>query len=99
MVPPRRWKSLGAEDGEELAVAAGDEEHEVGEGDRLDEARAERVAGEVVDAPERQAAAGGEALGEHHAGEHAADQAGAGGDGDGVEVGEAEAGARRARRR
>ena len=56
------------------------------------EARGQRVAGEVVDAPERQAAAGGEALGEHHAGEDAADQARAGGDGDGVEVGEADAG-------
>ena len=74
-------------------MAAGDEQHEVGEGDVLDQPRGQRVAGEVVDAPERQAAAGGEALGEHHPGEDAADQARAGGDGDGVEVGEAEAGA------
>ena len=49
----------------------------------------EGVAGEVVDAVEREAEAGGEALGEHHPGEHAADEAGAGGDGDGVEIGEA----------
>ncbi len=37
-------------------------------------------------------AGGGDALGEHHPGEDAADEAGAGGDGDGVDGGEGEAG-------
>ena len=74
-------------DGEELAVAAGDEEHEVGEGDVLDQPRGQRVPGEVVDAAERQAAAGGDPLGEHHAGEHAADQPRTGGDRHRVDVG------------
>ena len=80
-------------------MAAGDEQEQVGEGDVRDEPRRQGVAGEVVDAPERQAAAGGEALGEHHPGEDAADQARSGGHRDGVEVGEADAGRGRARRR
>ena len=82
----------GTVDGEELAVAARDQQHQVGKADVLDEPRGQRVPGEVVDAPERQPAGGGEALGEHHAGQHPADQPGAGGDGDGVEVGEPDAG-------
>ena len=82
-------------DGEELAMPAGDQQHQVGKGHVLDQPRGQRVPGEMVDAPERQAAAGGEPLGEHHAGEHAADQPRPGGDRHRVEV--AERRARRAR--
>ena len=78
-------------DGQELAVAARDEEHEVGKGEIVGQARRQRMAGEVVDAVERQAAPGGESLGEHDAREHAADQPRPGGNRDGVEIGQAAA--------
>ena len=74
-------------------MPAGDEEHEVGEGDVLGQPRGQRMPGEVVDAVERQAAAGGDPLGEHHAGEHPADQPRTGGDRHRVDAVEAEAGA------
>jgi hypothetical protein len=43
MVPPKRQKVFRPLDGEELAVAAGDEEHEIREGQVLDEPGREGV--------------------------------------------------------
>ena len=84
-------EAVGSLDGEKLAVPAGNEQHEVGKFDGLDQPRCERVPGEMVDAPERQPARRGKALGKHHTGKHAADEARARSDANRIHIGEGQA--------
>ena len=84
--PPEAPEALGPLHRQELAMTARDQQHEVREGNLVGQPRGERVSGEVVDAIERQAAAGGESLGEHDAGKDPSDQPRAGGDGHRVQV-------------
>ena len=78
-------------DREELGVAAGDEEQEIGKGETVGQAGGQRVALEMIDRKQRLAGGERDRLGRGQADEDAADEAGAGGRGDRVDVGEAEA--------
>ena len=79
-------------DGDELAVAAGDQEQEIGEGHGVGEAGGQRVRLQMVDGGEREMVDAGDGLAGEEAHDQAADQAGPGRGRDGREVGEAEAG-------
>ena len=80
-------------DDQELAMPARDEEKEVGKGGCVGQARGQRVAGEVIDADEREAGDERDGLGAHHARQEPADEPGARGRGDAVKVSQTEAGA------
>jgi hypothetical protein len=73
-------------------VPARDEEEEIGKGDVVGQPRRQRMAFEVVDREEGQAARGGDALRRHHADDHAADQARPRRRRDAVEIAEPESG-------
>ncbi len=69
-------------------MPARDEEHEIGKCHGIGEPRRQGVAGEVIDAHQRQACRRSDPLGAHDAGENPADQARTGCHGDGVDLGE-----------
>ncbi len=73
---------------EELAVAAGDQQQQIGEGDAVGEAGGERMAFEVVDGDERLSGGKGDCFCRGETDQHAADETGAGGSGNRVDVGE-----------
>ena len=73
-------------------MPAGDQQHQVGEGERVGEARGQRVAREVVDPDQRQPGARGQPLGEGHPGDDPPEEAGPGRDRHGVHPVEAEPG-------
>ena len=76
-------------------MPARDQEQQVGEFERVvDQARAQRVALQVVDGEQRQVVDRGDGFAGHQAHHDRADQAGAGGGGHAVEGGEADAGVR-----
>ena len=81
-------------DGDQLAMAAGDQQQQEGVVDVAVEPGRDRVALQVVDGDERQAPGQGDGLAEGQADHHPADEARSGGSGDAAQVGEAEAGLR-----
>lgn len=73
-------------DQQELAMAAGDQQHQKGKRDAVGQLRRQSVPREVVHADQRDARRRRETLGAHDTGQNAADQARTGGDGNRVNV-------------
>ena len=77
-------------DGGELAMAAGDQQQQIGEGHLANQAHTQGMPLEMVDRQERQAARRGDGLGGHDADEDAADQPRPGGRRNPVQIAELE---------
>ncbi len=73
-------------------MPARDQQHQVGEGQAVSQARGQRVPGQMVDADHRQAGGGTQRLGRHQPGQDAADQPRPGRNGNGVQVHERQPG-------
>ena len=72
--------------GQELAMAARDQQQQIGKGHVLGQPHRQRMAFEMIDGEEGLVVGEGQRLGRHHAHHHAADQAGPAGGGDAVEL-------------
>ena len=76
----------------ELAMAARNQQHQIGKGDTVGQPRRQRMGFEVIDGDQRLAERGGQRLGGGQPDQHAPDQAGAGRGGDGIDIAQRDAG-------